>query len=79
MRKAEFRVPQDVAVEFCDELTDHSFTNEIVGTTDDNELVVEVSYDKEESKTIDALEAHLESLCEGLETEEEEEEEETED
>ena len=79
MRKAEFRVPQDVAVEFCDELTNHSFTNEVVGTTDDNEIVLEVSYDKAESKTIDALEAHLESLCEGMEEGEEEEEEETED
>jgi len=70
MRKAEFKVPQDVAVEFCEELINHSLSNEVTGITEDNALVIEVSYDKEESKEIDELEAHLESLCEELEDEE---------
>ena len=74
MRKAEFTVPQDVMVEFCDELTNHNLTNEIAGTTEDNEIVIEVLFEKGEGKIVDALEVHLEKLCEGLEKEEEEEE-----
>ena len=67
MRKAEFKVPQDVVVEFCQELTDHSLTNEITGTTENDEIIIEVGYDKEETKEVDELETHLESLCEELE------------
>lgn len=70
MRKAEFKVPQDIVVEFCQELTDHSLTNEVTGTTDENEIIVEVSYDKEKSKEVDELETHLANLCEELEDEE---------
>ena len=71
MRKAEFKVPQDIVVEFCQELTDHSLTNEIIGTTENDEIIIEVGYDKEESKEVDELEIHLESLCEELEENEE--------
>lgn len=69
MRKAEFTVPQEVAVEFCEELVNHSLTNEVTGTTEDNELIIEVSYDKDETKEVDALESHLTTLCEELEDE----------
>ena len=69
MRKAEFKVPQDVMVEFCQELTDHSLTNEITGITDENEIIIEVGYDKEETKEVDELETHLTNLCEELEDE----------
>ena len=70
MRKAEFTVPQEVAVEFCEELVNHSLTNEVTGTTEDNELVIEVSYEKDESREVDELESHLAELCDGLENEE---------
>lgn len=70
MRKAEFTVPQEVAVEFCEELVNHSLTNEVTGITEENELVIEVSYDKDETKEVDELESHLASLCEELEDEE---------
>ena len=74
MRKAEFTVPQEVVVEFCQELTEHHLTNEITGTTEDNELVIEVAYEKEESKEVDELESHLDNLIEQIEEESEEEE-----
>lgn len=69
MRKAEFIVPQEAVVEFCQELTEHSLTNEIKAVTEDDELVIEVSYEREETKEIDELEAHLASLCEEMEEE----------
>ena len=74
MRKAEFIVPQEAAVAFSDELINRNLSNEITGTTEDNELVIEVVYEKEESKEVDELELHLDNLIEQLEEESEEEE-----
>lgn len=65
--KSEFTVSVDSIVEFAEILEENELENEIIGTTDDNELVIEVHFDKSE---IDAV-AQLEELLE--ETEEEEE------
>lgn len=78
MRKAEFTVPQEVIVEFSDALLKQQLINEITGTTEDGEVIVEVHYEKEESDEVDVLETTLDELIEELE-EESEEEEETED
>lgn len=64
MRKAEFTVPQEVAVAFCEELINHNLSNEITGVSEDDELVVEVSYERDESDAIDELEQHLDKLIE---------------
>lgn len=62
MRKAEFTVPGDVILDFVQELTEKKLTNEITGVTEDDELVIEVLYDKQESKVVDELEEHLDNL-----------------
>jgi len=74
MRKAEFRVPPTVILEFSDDMTSRNLTNEITGTTENGEVIVEVKYDREESKEVDALESTLDDLIGGLEEESEEEE-----
>jgi hypothetical protein len=74
MRKAEFTVPQEAAVAFCDEIIHRSLPNEITGTTEDNELIIEVAYEKEQNEEVDELETHLENLIEQIKEESEEEE-----
>ncbi len=74
MRKAEFNVPQEVIVEFSDAMLKQHLSNEITGTTENGEVIVEVHFDKEESDEVDALETTLDELIEGLEEETEEEE-----
>ena len=62
MRKAEFAVPSDVMVDFVNEMTERELDNTIVGTSEDDEILVEVLYEKDETKVIDELEAILENL-----------------
>ena len=76
MRKAAFAVPSEVIAEFADEMTNMKLENTVVGTNEENEILVEVMYEKEESKEVDALEEFLDDLREQLAKENEEEEEE---
>jgi 2-oxo-4-hydroxy-4-carboxy--5-ureidoimidazoline (OHCU) decarboxylase len=72
MRKAEFYVPSEVMAEFAQELSSRDLTNSITGITEDDDIIVEVEYDKSESDEVDELEEKLDSLCSELENEEEE-------
>ena len=74
MRKVEFCVPSPVMVEFCEEILNSNLNNSITGTTDEDEIIIEIEYGKDESKEVDKLEELLETLCEQLNEEEEEEE-----
>ena len=76
MRKAMFEVPSEVIGEFTEKLTDLELENSIIGKNDDDEIEVEVLYEKRESKEVDELEAFLEKLKDGIEEEEDFEEEE---
>lgn len=78
MRKAQFDVPSSVMAEFADEMASRGLTNTVNGTNEDGEIIVEVEYDRDESKEVDQLEEILEKLREELEEENEEEEEENE-
>ena len=78
MRKISFEVPSEVMGDFTEKLTDLELENSIVGKTENDEIEVEVYYDKSESKQVDELEEYLDELKEGLEDEHEEEEEEDE-
>lgn len=71
MRKAEFEVPCEVMAEFADELASRDLDNKVVGTNEDNEILVEVIYEKEETKIVDELEHILENLREQMEEENE--------
>lgn len=75
MRKAMFEVPSEVIGEFTEKLTDLELENSIVGKNDDDEIEVEVLYEKSESKEVDELESFLEKLKDGIEDDDEEEEE----
>ncbi|MBA3971234.1 MAG: hypothetical protein H0X46_03680 [Bacteroidetes bacterium] len=75
MRKAEFEVPSEVMAEFADEMVNRDLDNKVTGTNEDNEILVEVIYEKEESKSVDELEKILDNLREQMEEEDEEEEE----
>lgn len=78
MRKISFEVPSEVMVDFTEKLTDLELENSIVGKTENDEIEVEVYYDKSESKQVDELEEYFDELKEGLEEEDSEEEEENE-
>ena len=46
MRKAEFEVPSEVMAEFTDEMVSRDMDNKVTGTNEDNEILVEVIYEK---------------------------------
>ena len=75
MRKVSFEVPQEVIGDFTEKLTELELENSIVGKTEDDEIKVEVHYEKNESKQVDELEEYLEELINNLDEEEEEEDE----
>ena len=64
--KTEFNVPADSIIEFAEILTENELENEIIGTTDDNELVVAVHFEKSQFDIVE----QLEELVESSETEE---------
>ncbi len=74
MRKAEFNVHPQVIVEFTEELTDRDLVNSLTGTTEKGEVIVEVEYEKNESKLVDELEGILENLSENIEDENDDDE-----
>ncbi len=79
MRKAEFAVPSEVMAEFADKLAEQDLDNKIMGTNDDYEVIVEVEYERDQSKEIDSLEEYLNELREQIEEDEDENEEEEDD
>lgn len=75
MRKVSFEVPSEVIGDFTEKLTELELENSIVGKTQDDEIEVEVYYEKSESKQVDELEEYLEKLIDGIEEDEDDEEE----
>lgn len=73
MRKVQFCVPSPLVVEFCEEILNSNLNNSITGITEEDEIIIEVEYGKDESKVVDKLEELLDTLCEQLDDEEEEE------
>lgn len=70
MRKVNFEVPSEVIGDFTEKLTELELENSIVGKTEDDEIEIEVTYDKTESKQVDELETYLEELIDNLEEDE---------
>jgi hypothetical protein len=73
MRKAIFEVPSEVIGEFTEKLTDLELENSIVGKNDEEEIEIEVLYEKNESDQVDELETFLETLKDDLEVDDDEE------
>lgn len=53
--KTEFNVPIDVMVEFAEILAEKELTNEILGTSDDGEIIIEVHFEKAEFDAVQEL------------------------
>ncbi len=75
MRKIEFEVPTEVFGDFTEKLAQTGLDNRVLGKNEDDEIEIEVYYDKTDASIIDELEEHLEELKENIEEEGEEEEE----
>ena len=67
--KTQFEVQADSIVEFAAILSENELTNEIIGVTDNDELIIEVHFDKSQFNAVE----ELDELVESNETEEEEE------
>jgi len=52
MKTKELNVPKEVIEEFANLLAEHNITNEIQGTTDNEEIIVKVEYENEERQSI---------------------------
>jgi hypothetical protein len=75
MRTAHFEIPEHMMSRFAEELISRRLDNTITGVTRDEEIEIEVDYDRNEAAQVDELEALLEQWIEEDEKEEEEEEE----
>jgi len=71
MRKIELEVPLETFGEFTDKLTETGLDNRVLGRNEDDEIEIEVHYEKSEIRLIDNLEEHLEELIENIEEEDE--------
>jgi hypothetical protein len=73
--KKELNVPTAVIVEVADLLLDNEITNDIIGTDPDNdELIIEVEYEKEQREIIHQIEDIIADFEESDEDEESEDE-----
>ena len=71
MRTVKVEVPVDVMLEFAEKLSSTDFEHQITGTTEDDEVEIEIFYEKHESDAIDELEEYLQELIDNIEEEEE--------
>jgi hypothetical protein len=55
---------------FVTEMAECGLNNTIVGTSEDDEVLVEISYEKEDTKSVDELGAFVYNLREQIEEEE---------
>ncbi len=72
MRKIEFNVPTEIITQFIEEMTERNLSNSITGLTEEDEVIIEIEYDKTETDEVDQLDEILEKLCSGIQEEEEE-------
>lgn len=59
MRHATFEVPSEVIGDFTEKLTELELSNSIIGKTEEDEIRIQIDYEKGESDKIDELESHL--------------------
>jgi DNA-binding MarR family transcriptional regulator len=62
MRKLELEVPTEIIGAFTEKLTEMGLKNSIIGKTDEDEIVIEVFYQRDQSALVDELEEFLEEL-----------------
>ena len=59
--KKEYNVPLSSIIEFAEIIAENELDNEILGTTDDEELIIEVHFDKTQFNAVEELEELVES------------------
>ena len=69
--KSEFNVPSDLMFEFAGIIAENDLENEILGTTDEEQIIVAVHYEKSEFDAVQELEELVESANEEEEESEE--------
>ena len=74
MRRITLEVPSQVIGDFTEKLTEMELENSIIGKNDDDEIEIEIAYEKDQASQVGELEDYLDELIDGLEGEEEEEE-----
>jgi hypothetical protein len=52
MRTKEINVPLDAMEDVADFIADHNLNNEILGSTEDGEIILSIEYEKEDRKVI---------------------------
>jgi hypothetical protein len=52
MKTKEFYVPTDSIIEFAETLAESDLTHEITGVSEDDEIIIEVEYEKEQGATV---------------------------
>jgi len=62
MRTATFEVPSEHIVDFTEKLVETGLENSIIGKTENDEIEIEVLYDKDEADSVDELEEFLSEL-----------------
>lgn len=67
MKTKQFSIPLDALVEFAEQLLENDLTNEIIGITDDNEILITVSYSPEERQNVFGLMEWVEDHIEDYE------------
>ncbi len=69
MKRLALNVPFEVMVEFSEALTNRSLDNFIAGVTEDDEIIVQLVFESNQSKAVNELEEILDDLIEQLEEE----------
>ncbi len=72
MRNVEFNVPEAVMTDFVKEIEKRELEGIITGMTEDDEVIIRVEFERDETSEVDELEEALNDLVENLEEEEEE-------
>lgn len=72
MRYATYEVPKEVLAEFAEELVNRELSNCIKAVNDDDEIVIQVDYEKDEESLIDELDEIHANLLEQVYEDEEE-------
>jgi hypothetical protein len=52
MKTKQFAVPQDQITAFCEIIEEHELENSIVGTNEDDEIVIDVNYEDDERSAV---------------------------
>lgn len=64
MRKIEMEVPAELFGDFTEKLEKTGLNNRVLGKNEDEEIEIEIFYEKEEAGIVDELENYLDELKE---------------